>query len=242
MPSLPELPPFEDSNDVNATTTSEESHHSAFNPTSSPLQSTPAPPSTQNTIRLQSSTSSTARFAQSIASRASRSGSAFSSSTGSLSKHSRQSLSMQRSEISFDDISAIPSYPQSNVVAPDEAGVEVGRDRLEDMSLAEALPPPSRDGSPYSSEGMADNGHSKYSYSVSLRSEPKVCAQSSDFSVAIMNLIITEQPFRQNAKCEFSEANPSHAHTLSHADTFPVIIILEFYPSFCRVPWTGADE
>ena len=178
MPSLPELPPFEDSNDVNATATSEEtheSHHSAFNPTSSPLQSTPAPPSTQNTIRLQSSTSSTARFAQSIASRASRSGSAFSSSTGSLSKHSRQSLSMQRSEISFDDISAIPSYPQSNAVAPDEAGVEVGRDDLEDISLAEALPPPSRGGSSFASEGMAGDGHSKYSYSVSLRSEPKVC-------------------------------------------------------------------
>lgn len=174
MPSLPEVPPYEDSNDLNATTTSEESHQSAFNSTS-PLQSTPAPPSTQNTIRLQSSTSSSTRFAQSITSRASRSGSAFSSSTGSLSRHSRPSLSIQRSEISFDDVSAIPSHPQSNVVSSDEAGVEVGQDGLEDMSLAEALPPPSRGGSPFSSEGMAGNGHSKYSYSVSLRSEPKVC-------------------------------------------------------------------
>lgn len=175
MPSLPELPPYEDSNDLNATATSEESHHqSAFNPTS-PLQSTPAPPSNQNTIRLQSSTSSTTRFAQSIASRASRSGSAFSSSTGSLSKHSRQSVSMQRSEISFDDISAIPSYSQSNVVASDEAGVDVGRDGLEDMSLAEALQPPNRGSPSFSPEGMAGNGHSKHSYPVSLRSEPKVC-------------------------------------------------------------------
>jgi hypothetical protein len=170
MPSLPEVPPYEDSNDLNATTASEESHQSAFNP-SSPLQSTPAPPSNQNTIRLQSSTSSSTRFAQSIASRASRSGSAFSSSTGSLSRHSRPSVSIQRSELSFDDVSVIPL---PNIVASDEAGVGVGRDDLEDMSLAEALRPPSRGGSPFSSEGMAGNVHSKYSYSVSLRSEPKV--------------------------------------------------------------------
>lgn len=178
MPSLPELPPFEDTNDLNATTTSEEqpeeSHQSALSP-ASPLQSTPAPPSNQNTIRLQSSTSSTTRFAQSLASRASRSGSAFSSSTGSLPRHSRASVSIQRSEISFDDVSAIPLYPQSDIVASDDAGVEVGRGGLEDMSLAEVLQPPSRGGSPYSSEGMGGNGHSKYSYSVSLRSEPKVC-------------------------------------------------------------------
>jgi hypothetical protein len=85
-------------------------------------------------------------------------------------------VSIQRSEISFDDISAIPLYPQSNVVPSDVAGVEVGQDGLEDMSPAEALPPPSRGGSPFPSEGMAGNGHSKYSYSVSLRSEPKVCS------------------------------------------------------------------
>ncbi|KAI9451888.1 hypothetical protein F5148DRAFT_1378754 [Russula earlei] len=173
MPSLPEVPAFEDSNDLNATTTLEEGHRSDVHPTS-PLQSTPAPPSNQNTIRLQSSTSSSARFAQSIASRASRSGSAFSSSTGSLSKRSRLSVSSQRSDISFDDISAIPSYPQSNVVATDGTGVGIGEDGVEDdMSLEEALRPPSAGGSPFPLEDMADNGHSKHSYSVSLRSEPK---------------------------------------------------------------------
>lgn len=170
MPSLPEVPPYEDSNDLNATTTSEESHQPAFNPTS-PLQSTPAPPSNQNTIRLQSSTSSSTRFAQSIASRASRSGSAFSSSTGSLSKHSQPSVSIQRSELSFDDVSSIPLYPQSNIAASVEAGVG---DDLEDMSLAKALRPPSRGSPPFAPEGVAGNVHSKYSYSVSLRSEPKV--------------------------------------------------------------------
>jgi hypothetical protein len=56
---------------------------------------------------------------------------------------------------------------------PDEAGVKVHRDDLEDISLAEALP--SRGGSLFASEGMAGDGHSKYSYSVSLRLEPKVC-------------------------------------------------------------------
>jgi hypothetical protein len=235
MPSLPEVPPYEDSNDLNATATSEEEcHQSAFNPSSSPLQSTPAPPSNQNTIRLQSSTSSTTRFAQSIASRASRSGSAFSSSTGSLSRlHSRPSVSIQRSELSFDDVSAIPLYPQSNIVASDEAGVGVGRDDPEDMSLVEALRPPSRGGSPFSPEGMAGNVHSKYSYSVSLRSEPKV-------RTVLRRLRgrhepkVTDQPFRPNAKCLFSKAKiySSHAYTLSHTDTFPVIFFVEFYPSY----------
>ena len=227
MPSLPEVPPYEDSNAINATTTSEESHDSAFN-TSSPLQSTPAPPSNQNTIRLQSSNSSSTRFALSIASRASRSGSAFSSSTGSLSRHSRPSVSIQRSELSFDDVSAIPSYPQSNIVASDEAGVGVGRDDLEDMSLAEALRPPSRGGSPFSPEGVV---HSKYSYSVSLRSEPKVRTVLRRFRGRHESKVIG-QPFRQNAKCVFSKTHSSHAYTLSYTDPFPVIFFVKFYPSY----------
>jgi hypothetical protein len=173
MPSLPDVPAFEDSNDVNATTTSEESHQSHLNPTS-PLQSTPAPTSAQTTFRLQSSTSSTARFAQSIASRTSRSGSAFSSSTGSLSKRSPPTASTQRTEISFDDVSAIDSYLPSNKIGVQDT--EVGEDDHEDdMSLEEALQPPSRGGSPFPLEDISGHGHSKYSYSVSLRSEPKVC-------------------------------------------------------------------
>ncbi len=164
VPSLPELPTFDHSNDVNVTTTSEESHHS------SPIQSTPAPSST---VRLQSSTPSTARFAQSIASRASRSGSTFSSSAGSSSKHSQPTASTQ---ISFDDISAIPPYPPPNRAGLDE--VDINEDDLDDgFSLAEALQPLSHTGSPFPPEHAAGNGHSnsvKYDYSVSLRSEPKV--------------------------------------------------------------------
>ena len=229
LPSLPELPTFEDSNDVNATTTSEESHHSAFHPTS-PLQSTPAPPSNQTTIRLQSSKSSSTRFAQSIASRASRSGSGFSSSTGSVSKCSPPSISTQRPEISFDDISAIPSYPQPDVASVDDAGVDVDEDGLDDdMSLADALRPSNRSGSPFPLEGLAGNSNSKYNYSGSLRSEPKVCTVPRLFKT-VMNTIVTDEPFRQDAQCVFSKANTSHAYTLSHA--FPVIIFLELYPSF----------
>src|SRR6266403_2857651 len=215
MPSLPEVPPYEDSNDLNATTTSEESHQSAINPTS-PLQSTPAPTSNQNTIRLQSSTSSSTRFAQSITSRASRSGSAFSSSTGSLSQHSRPSVSIQRSEISFDDVSAIPLYPQSNIVVSDEAGVEVGRDDLEDMSLVEALPPPSHGGSSFSPEGVAGDVHSKYSYSVSLRSEPKVC-----IVLRLLRGRYESHNYRPvlSTKCEmclFEDLCLAYVHPLSH--------------------------
>ncbi|KAI0255954.1 hypothetical protein BJV78DRAFT_1279159 [Lactifluus subvellereus] len=171
MPSLPDVPVFEDSNYVNATTTSEESHQSNFN-TTSPLQSTPALPSNQNTFRLQSSTSSTSRFAHSIASRNSRSGSAFSSSTGSLSRRSPPTASDQRAEISFDDVSAIPSYPPPNKAGIEDADVG-GAGHEDDMSLEEALQPPSRGGSPFPLGDMDSHGHSKYSYSVSLRSEPK---------------------------------------------------------------------
>jgi hypothetical protein len=69
------------------------------------------------------------------------------------------------------------------------------------------------------------------------------CVQSPDFSEIVMNPIITDQPFRQNAKCFFSKTHTPHAYTLSHADTFPVIIVLELelYPSFWRVSWSGAD-
>ncbi|KAH9040398.1 hypothetical protein EDB85DRAFT_1925960 [Lactarius pseudohatsudake] len=148
VPSLPDLPQLN---------------------TSSPIQSTPVPSSA---IRLQSNTPSTARFAQSIASRASRSGSAFSSSAGSSFK---PTASTQRTNISFDDISAIPPYPPPNRVGLDEAEInEAGLD--DDLSLAEALQPLSHVGSPFSPEDAAGDGHTnsvKYNNSVSLRSEPK---------------------------------------------------------------------
>ncbi|KAI0272548.1 hypothetical protein BC834DRAFT_352280 [Gloeopeniophorella convolvens] len=176
MPSLPTVPAFEDSNDINATTTSEESHQSDADQTS-PLQSTPAPSSNQNTIRLQSSTASTARFAQSIASRASRSGSAFSSSGGNSFKRSRSTVSTQHTDLSFDEISAIPSFRPVNVNGSGEAA-HISDDGLdEDMSLAEALQSVSPTGSPYPLVDLSGDRHSnskKYDYSVSLKSEPKV--------------------------------------------------------------------
>jgi hypothetical protein len=128
------------------------------------------------------------------------------------------------------------------VAGVDKAGVDVGEDGLDDdmdMSLAEALRPTNRSGSPFPLEGMAGSGHSKYNYSVSLRSEPKVCTVLRLFK-AFMNAIVTDEPLRQDAKCLLSKAHTSHAYTLSHADAFPIVIFLELYPSFQRAAWTGA--
>jgi len=112
----------------------------------------------------------------------------------------------------------------------DAAGEDVGEDGLDD-DAAEELQPPNRSGSPFPLEGLAGNGNSKYNYSVNLRSEPKVCTALRLFR-AVMNVIAIDEPFRQDAKCVFSKAHPSHAYTLSYADAFPVVIFLEFHPSF----------
>ena len=72
----------------------------------------------------------------------------------------------------------------------------------DDMSLADALRPSNRSGSPFPLEGLAGNPNSKYSYFGSLRSEPKVCAVPRLLQ-AVMNTIVTDEPFRQDAKCVF---------------------------------------
>jgi hypothetical protein len=112
-----------------------------------------------------------------------------------------------------------------------EAGEDVGGDGLsDDMSLADALRPSNRSGSPFPLDGLAGNGNSKYSYSGSLRSEPKVRTVPQTLSEPAMNTMITDEPFRQDAQRVFQKAHASHAYTLSHA--FPVILFLEFHPSF----------
>lgn len=75
--------------------------------------------------------------------------------------------------------------------------------------------------------------------SVSGRS-PR-CAQSLRRLTGHDEPKVTEQPFRQNAKCGFSKTYTSHAYTLAHTNTLPVIFFVEFYPSYQRIPWTGAD-
>ncbi|KAH9074702.1 hypothetical protein EDB83DRAFT_2352798 [Lactarius deliciosus] len=230
VPSLPDLPSFDDSNDLNATTTTT-SEESQLN-TSSPIQSTPVPSSA---IRLQSNTPSTARFAQSIASRASRSGSAFSSSAGSSFK---PTASTQRTNISFDDISAIPPYPPPNRVGLDEAEInEAGLD--DDLSLAEALQPLSHVGSPFSPEDAAGDGHTnsvKYNYSVSLRSEPKPSPLDKMRNVSFRKPIqrIRTPSLTQTLSSPSSPSNSTPHSSRSagptHADDAPSISILSIPP------------
>ncbi|KAH9169868.1 hypothetical protein EDB89DRAFT_1981781 [Lactarius sanguifluus] len=230
VPSLPDLPSFDDSNVLNATTTTTTSEESQLD-TSSPIQSTPVPSSA---IRLQSNTPSTARFAQSIASRASRSGSAFSSSAGSSFK---PTASTQRTNISFDDISAIPPYPPPNRVGLDEA--EINEDGLDDLSLAEALQPLSHVGSPFSPEDVAADGHTnsvKYNYSVSLRSEPKPSPLDKMRNVSFRKPIqrIRTPSLTQTLSSPSSPSNSTPHSSRSagptHADDAPSLSILSIPP------------
>ena len=123
LPSLRKVPAFEDSNDVNATTTSEESRHTACRPTST-LQSSPhhplIGPSSQNKIRLQSSTSTSTRFAQSSPAASVGLGRDSPRPLGAFPSARRHRYLRSDPEISFDDVSAIPSYPQPGVAGVDE--------------------------------------------------------------------------------------------------------------------------
>ncbi|KAI0045417.1 hypothetical protein FA95DRAFT_1495451 [Auriscalpium vulgare] len=169
MPSLPSLPAFDDSAEIQESTTTDESHDDAN--ISIPLHSTPVALSHHTTTPAlpPSSASSTARFAQSLASRASRS-SAFSSSA-SL-KRSTPSTADQQDSFSFDDISAIPSLPGApRGFAEANMDVSVVVQEEDDLSLADALRSISRAGSP---EFEASKKERSYDYSVSLKSEPKV--------------------------------------------------------------------
>jgi len=113
-------------------------------------------------------------------------------------------MSAQQPEISFDYVWAIPLYPQPDVAGVDEPGVNVDEDGLgDDMSLEDALRPSNRSCSPFPLEGLAGNWNSKYNYSGSLRSEPKVCTFPR-LSKAVMNTLVTDEPFRQDAQCVFS--------------------------------------
>ncbi|KAF8892193.1 hypothetical protein BD779DRAFT_1661469 [Infundibulicybe gibba] len=192
MPSLPSLPPFEDSAELGHFQTSNEDHSSDaesdgfdYRSASNPIHSTPAASSHHtavSTIRAASSTSSTARFASSIASRSTKSSSGFSGSRG---------MSTRRSQHDSFDISVIPSLPgiqpepgtghysEDSHESPDgylSLGVE--RDHgtgEEDISLTEALQSVSRTNSPpYPVKDFEKSTPRKYyDYEVSLRSEPK---------------------------------------------------------------------
>ena len=183
MPSLPSLPPFEDSDDPDSLHEDSQSSHDVLdNPLlnmPSPIQSTPAPNIAHNTvtstIRPPSSTSSTARFATSIASRASKS---------SLGLSASRALSKRGNYDSFD-VSIIPSLPNFSAEAgtsPDDTedehivpGIHLPETDDEDLSLTDALQPISPSASPLEPiQHDATTPKKSYDYSISLKSEPKV--------------------------------------------------------------------
>jgi hypothetical protein len=188
MPSLPSLPAFEDSADVEQISSEVVVDGDDLSDISAPIHSTPplsAHHTVTSTIRVPSSTSSTARFASSIANRSSKSSLALSSSKG---------MSTRPSHPDSFDISSIPSLRDENgngvadcdseemimeesvpdMYLPPE---ENDSDGEQDVSLTEALQSVSRTSSPPYAPHEPDiepTPKKAYDYSVSLRSEPKV--------------------------------------------------------------------
>ncbi|KAI0036219.1 hypothetical protein K488DRAFT_82325 [Vararia minispora EC-137] len=125
MPSLPSLPAFDEDAEEDTTDQSKDPSDN------DPLQSTPAPSSFQYTARLAalqaSGTSSTARFAHSIASRTSRS-----SNVNSL-------KSSDNCDLSFNEISAIPSVPRAYDEPDSDMDFSEDEQADEDLSLSDAL-------------------------------------------------------------------------------------------------------
>jgi hypothetical protein len=200
MPSLPSLPPFEDSAepvDSDSQSVLDEDLDDGLSPIhSSPVHSTPAASAhntAASTIRPPSSTSSTARFANSLASRSSKS---------SLGLGSSRGMSSGKSQRDSFEISVIPSLPNidfepstGRYFDEEETDEELSRESVpevylppeeedlddregeQDISLAEALQPVSRTSSPSFPMASFDGTPRKgYDYSVSLKSEPKVSA------------------------------------------------------------------
>lgn len=183
MPSLPSLPAFEDSGEHETEDTDEDED---VLPNSLPLQSTPAVSAhykSASTIRPPSSTSSTARFARSIISRSSKS--SLNSSRGNNTR--QQSLPPEESF----DISAIPRLPnasshldfadiRSSDQESDGSIEELNPDLYlpgviedDDLDITDALASVSRSNSPAPNIEPTPK-KSKYDYSMSLKSEPRV--------------------------------------------------------------------
>jgi len=195
MPSLPSLPPFEDSIDAESILHQDydDQFQEDLESISSRIHSTP--PSAHHTItstaRPPSSTSSTARFAHSLASRSSKSSVALSS--------SYRGMSTRRSQHDTFEVPSLPriqptnhypekeeeeeresSVPDVYLPPPDEEDHD-DLDRKSDLSMTDALESVSRTSSPpFSPEAMKHQETPKknYDYSISLKSEPKVSTNS----------------------------------------------------------------
>ena len=202
MPSLPSLPPFEDSEvDYEPQESGENDDELLGNVKDvlSPIHSTPttAHHTATSTLQGTESNSSTARFAHSIASRSNKS-------SGGLTRNYQNE--------SFDEPSLPVIYP-TNATGSDseEEGIESrssvpdvylppeddGEHHISgpDFSLADALQSVSREGSPpFLSEILREDTFKKkgYDYSLSSKSEPKVSylfiAAKESFSCEIIQL------------------------------------------------------
>lgn len=198
MPSLPSLPAFEDSADVEPLTSRVLAQESDENTddssdnlrSSSPVHSTPAASQYASTIRPFSSANMTARLANSIGSRKS-----FNASRSIGSRNSRHD--------SFN-LSKVPSLPRVNVATgdtddsvsehdlEDESKASVpdvylpppddDEDQIEeeDLSITDALQSVSRTSSPEHLTNDAPGGDGtpkkSYDYSDSVKSDSKVCS------------------------------------------------------------------
>lgn len=186
MPSLPSLPAFEQSGEVEEETSNDRSGHDFdvdqydedFESISSPLQSTPT--TTLHTMRGgPSSASSTARFANSIASRSNKS-----------TNNSLRGLSSRRSQHNSFEVPTLPRIvPNTTARQYTETEEEEEESKSsvpevylppeedeDDLSLTDALESLSRSGSPGFPLHVSreQTPKKKYDYSVSLKSEPKV--------------------------------------------------------------------
>ena len=190
MPSLPSLPPFEDSEEVDDDSQAQDGDNVELidhdGDVSSPmhLTLTTAQHTTTATYRGSGGNSSTARFSNSIASISSK------SSNGLRRRSQSESIDIPslldtRPEVASDSddegIESKSSVPEA-YLPPDEDDRQTS---APDFSLADALESVSRGGSP--PLGIAEDTPKKnYDYSASLRSEPKVHVPSS--AVHISNL------------------------------------------------------
>lgn len=191
MPSLPSLPPFEDSEEVDDDSQAQDGDnvelidHDGNVP--SPMHST-AQHTTTTYRGSGGNNSSAARFADSIASISSK------SSNGLMRRRSQSesidipSLLDTRPEVASDSddegIESKSSVPEA-YLPPDE---DEHQTSVPDFSLADALESVSREESPLIHGITEDTPKKNYDYSVSLRSEPKVHASSS--VVCFNNLVL----------------------------------------------------
>ena len=186
MPSLPSLPAFEDSADGQISESNDEDTEASQD--SLGVHSTPALMSSNtatSTIRPPSSTSSTARFAQSIASRSTKSG--LSISRASYGKREQPSFDISsissfhyRDGHSADDHTSPPKAEGDSLPAVYLPPIDDGIDG--ELDLSEALQSVSRPNSPERGLGP---GQKSYDYSLSVRSEKKVCSRVVPFPLFV---------------------------------------------------------